>query len=121
MVKAKTRFSLSPRRQAYLSGSLNSVLSKFDDLAKSRQNDGFVKSSPATGGTRRAKTEEGGALTGAPQRFTPLDLLRTLFSFESKAFIALPGTPDSYLTGQGFRATPQMDFLRDHQDHTPTE
>jgi hypothetical protein len=30
----------------------------FDDLAKSRQDDGFVKSSPATGGTRRAKTEE---------------------------------------------------------------
>jgi hypothetical protein len=27
---------------------------KFNDLAKSRQNDGFVKSSPATGGARRA-------------------------------------------------------------------
>jgi hypothetical protein len=28
-----------------------------------------------------------------------------------------PGTQeaDRYLTGQGFRATPQMDFLRDHQ------
>jgi hypothetical protein len=29
-----------------------------DDLVKSPQNDGFVKSSPAAGGTRRAKTEE---------------------------------------------------------------
>jgi hypothetical protein len=29
-----------------------------DDLVKSHRNDGFVKSSPATGGTRRAKTEE---------------------------------------------------------------
>jgi hypothetical protein len=26
----------------------------YDDLVKSPQNDGFVKSSPATGGTRRA-------------------------------------------------------------------
>jgi hypothetical protein len=30
----------------------------FDDLVKSLQNDVFVKSSPAAGGTRRAKTEE---------------------------------------------------------------
>jgi hypothetical protein len=29
-----------------------------DDLVKNTQKDGFVKSSPATGGTRRAKTEE---------------------------------------------------------------
>jgi hypothetical protein len=58
IVKAKNRSSLSPRRQAYLSGSLNSILSKFDDLEKSRQNDGFVKSFPATGGARRAKAEE---------------------------------------------------------------
>jgi hypothetical protein len=33
-------------------------LSIIDDLVKSPQNDGFVKSSPAAGGTRRAKTEE---------------------------------------------------------------
>jgi hypothetical protein len=31
---------------------------KIEDLAKGYQNDGFVKSSPATGGTRRGKTEE---------------------------------------------------------------
>jgi hypothetical protein len=31
---------------------------RVDDLVKSQQNDGFVKGSPATGGTRRAKTEE---------------------------------------------------------------
>jgi len=31
---------------------------KFDDLVKIPHIDGFVKSSPATGGTRRAKTEE---------------------------------------------------------------
>jgi hypothetical protein len=31
---------------------------KIDDLAKSCRTDGFVKSSPATGGTRRSKTEE---------------------------------------------------------------
>jgi hypothetical protein len=29
-----------------------------DDLVKSLRKDGFVKSSPAAGGTRRAKTEE---------------------------------------------------------------
>jgi hypothetical protein len=29
-----------------------------DDLTKNTKNDGFVKSSPATGGTRRARTEE---------------------------------------------------------------
>jgi hypothetical protein len=29
-----------------------------DDLVKSHPNDGFVKSSPAAGGTRRVKTEE---------------------------------------------------------------
>jgi hypothetical protein len=32
----------------------------FDGLVKSQKPDGFVKTSPATGGTRRAKTEEGG-------------------------------------------------------------
>jgi hypothetical protein len=37
----------------------------FDELVKSRQTDGFVKSSPATGGTRRAKTEECGPLGAA--------------------------------------------------------
>jgi hypothetical protein len=31
---------------------------KLDDLVKNHQNDGFVKSSPATGGTRGTKTEE---------------------------------------------------------------
>jgi hypothetical protein len=35
---------------------------------KNYAKDGFVKSSPATGGTRRAETEEGSALQGAPQR-----------------------------------------------------
>jgi hypothetical protein len=34
---------------------------KFDELVKGRQEDGFVKNSPAAGGTRRAKTEKGGA------------------------------------------------------------
>jgi hypothetical protein len=38
--------------------SLFSDLIKMDDLVKSHQEDGFVKSFPATGGTRRAKTEE---------------------------------------------------------------
>ena len=31
---------------------------RLDDLVKSQGNDGSVKSSPTTGGTRRAKTEE---------------------------------------------------------------
>jgi len=31
---------------------------KSEDLVKSQLNDGFVKSSPATGGTGRAKIEE---------------------------------------------------------------
>ena len=36
---------------------------KIADLAKSLQNDGFAKSSPATGGTGRTATEERDALT----------------------------------------------------------
>jgi hypothetical protein len=81
---------------------------------KSRNSDGFVKSSPATGGTRRVKTEEGGALIASPQRFTPLDLLLRVFSSESKAFFTLPGGRDFYLTGQDCSVTPQVDLLRNH-------
>jgi hypothetical protein len=36
------------------------LLLKIDELVKSQLNDGFVKSSPATGGTRRAKNKERG-------------------------------------------------------------
>jgi hypothetical protein len=84
----------------------------------SHRSDRFVKSSPAAGGTRRAKTEEGGALI-APQRFTLLDLFQNDFRpWRSAAVLAISKCEVSYLTGQGCRATPQMDFLRNHQDYS---
>jgi hypothetical protein len=52
------RFRLyrSDHRKVHLDQIEN--LLNVDDLVKNRQNDGFVKSSPATGGTRRARAEE---------------------------------------------------------------
>jgi hypothetical protein len=38
----------------------NTKMGKEDDLTKTHNNDGFVKSPPASGGTKRANTEERG-------------------------------------------------------------
>jgi hypothetical protein len=78
----------------------------FDDLVKSSRCKALKIQ--CRGGSRTA-------LAGAPQRFTLLDLLRREFLFASKTFFPLPGGRDPYLTGQGCSATPQMDFLRNHQ------
>jgi hypothetical protein len=61
----------------------------------------------------------------APQRFTLLDLLQNDFHlWRSASLLAVLKGEVSYLTGQGCSATPQMDFLRDHnywQERRTTE
>jgi hypothetical protein len=86
-------------------------LLNFADLGRSHPNNGFVKSNRS----RRAKTEERGALTGAPQRFTPLGIFpKGVSSLNIRRFIPEFQEPNHDLTGQGCPPTPQMDFLRDH-------
>jgi 3-dehydroquinate dehydratase-2 len=69
-------------------------------------------------GAKNLKSRGGSrtALTGVPQRFPPLDIFSEGGSSSNiRGVIPESQEPDSYLTGQGCSATPQMDFLRSHQ------
>jgi hypothetical protein len=78
-----------------------------DGLVKIRRKVGFVKSSPATGGTKRAKTEECGALSDAPERFASLDRSSEGFPIRKSAPLSYPSNKDSgpFSIGAGLRGS----------------
>jgi hypothetical protein len=65
-----------------------------EGLVKIRRKVGFAKSSSATGGTRRAKTEEFGALSDAPERFVSLDRSSEGFPLRQSAPLSYPANKD---------------------------
>ena len=85
-------------------------LLKVDDPAKTQLGDGFAKGLPPQAGLYVQKNGDRGAGTGAPQRFTLLDIFQEGFRVrvsETSSLYLRNG--NSYLTGQGCRATRQMD------------